>query len=463
MAEEDIKLTFNLSSFKQGIEKASQMVTGFADKTKTTVDKVVSKVPVIGKMFNKEAKETQKTSKKTSKNMLNDFKKFAIIGGIIAGSVALIKKALKQIPEIGLTFKAVGRIVTKNLLWPLRKELIPILQRVLDWTRNNRAMFLRWGGVILNVFKAVKTLFGAVLNIVSTLINAFKNSMRDLVNFAGVDITNVINILVFKLVALFLILEAKLEPIFEFIGRGIGEISTILGEFLKELGEIGVLREFYTLLQGIAQVIGRSLVLGFESLKVSLELVTSLLSGFFQGLMNVTGLGKEFDDLIGRFKELFDEVTKLVNIVGEKLEPVFDKLGKAIGFLVGSALKFLLETVEDIAGGLEWIVNMANKLITGNASTTTMGPLTVDDAIIKPNGQVIKTNPEDTLVALKRPDDAMRNMNAGQRQNITVTVQGINVNVTEGNATQAGINFGMGIEQQMRQVLLDERTTIGDR
>jgi len=462
MAEEDIILTFNISAFKQGIDKASNEVTGFVKTTESTVNKIVSKIPNIGKKVNKESKETQKTAKKTSKGILSSFGKLALIGGIIAGSVALIKKAIKSIPEIGMTFKAVGRIVTKNLLWPLRKELVPILQRVLDWTRNNRAMFVKWGGVIVNVLKAVKTLFVTVLNLIKTLINSLKTSLKDLVNFAGIDITNIINLLVFKLVALFLLLEAKLEPLFEFIGKGIGEISIIFNDFFKELEKIGVLNSFYEILKGIADIVQRSLILGFESLKVSLKLVTSLLSGFFEGLFGIDDLDKKFETFIGHLKEAFDQVTKLVNILGEKLEPAFNLLGKAIGFLVGNALKLLLASFTQITKDLESLLGFANKLISGDFGNKKSNKTTnVDDAIIRPDGTVIRTNPEDTLVALKRPQEAMSNIHAGQK--ITVQVEGININVTEGNAEQAGINFGMGIEQQMRQVVLDQRTGSGDR
>lgn len=457
MAKEDILLTFDLNAFKQGIQKASQAVSGFVRNTTKTVNKIVTKIPIIGKMFNKESKKTKKTADDTSKGILKSFGKLALIGGLIAGSIGLIKKAISTIPEIGMTFKAVGDIVTKNLLWPLRQELIPVLQKVLDWTRDNRAMFVKWGGVVVNVFKSIKVMFGVVLNLVKTLTKSLMDNLRSLVNFAGKDITEIINVLVFKLTALFLILEAKLEPVFEFIGKGIAEISNALGLLFKELEDIGVFEAFYNILQGIVHILSKILVSSFEKLKTVLETVKTLFSGFLEGIKNVEGLsssiiglGEAYKDLSTAVGKVLDLTTKLFKVVSDKLSPALKALGKTIGGKVGEAIKFLLDKLTGIYTIIEDLINLTTEKIEEKLNKNTS------------NNPISKTNIQDTIIALKRPDEAINKMQP-QNQNINITIPGINVNVTEGNAKQAGINFGMGLEQQIRQIYLDQKTAAGER
>jgi len=262
------------------------------------------------------------------------------------------------------------------------------------------------------------------------------------------------------LTAIFLLLEAKLSPIFEFIGKGLAEITIIFGDFFKELEDIGVLEFFFELLGDISNLVGKVLIVHFEKFKALLKIVTSFLAGFLKGLAGVEGLNDTWKAFLDTLGKVFDLTAKLYELVGEKLSPVFEVLGETIGKVVGGALKGLLTILTSVSGVIEKLINSA---VTKLEGTEIKGKVTsVNDAIIKPDGSIIKTNPQDTIMALKQPNKALDKMN-GSQKDISITDGGINIKVTEGNAKQAGTNFGEGLQEQMRQIILNQRTLSGER
>jgi hypothetical protein len=473
MPREDIILTFDSKPMERGLDKAEARVETFAEEVEKTSRNMKPIDPYKKKKMKKEADEAEKNVKQKSKSMGLSLGKLAIVGGLVAGAIGLIKKAIDGIPEIGMTFKAMGRIISRNLLWPLRKQLIPILQKVLDWTRNNRGMFVKWGSVILNIFISLKTIFGAVLRIVKSLINGLKKSLKGLADFAKKDIVDVINILVFKLTALFLILEQKLSPIFEFIGEGLGEIATIFGEFFKELEDIGVIDAFFKVLSDISSLVGDNLVLAFESFKTALKLVTSLLSGFFKGLSEVEGLEESWDTFVETMSKALTILTDLVKIIGEKLSPVFRVLGKILGNVIGFHLKAMLDTVSGISKAIETLFKLGQKDIKkqtkGGYVDETGRYVRTNDAILRPDGTIVETNPKDTLIAMKESKSAFANLSgqggtqSAPKKEITINIGDIKLQVTEGNAENAGRNFAKGLDEEMRIALMNDRINTGER
>lgn len=461
MAEEDVKLTFNFDAFKNGIKKASGAIGSFVKNTTGAVNKVLSKIPIIGRLFKKSGDNTKKTAKDTSKGIFNAFGKLALIGGLIAGAVGLIKKAIDSIPEIGKTFQAVGQIVTKNLLWPLRQELIPVLQRVLDWARNNRGMFLKWGNVLVNVFKTIKILFSTVISLVKTFTKSFTDSLRGLVKFAGKDITQVINLLVFKLTALFILLEAKLQPVFAFLGRELGGLVTLFADFFKELKDIGAFDKFLKLLKDLAHITKNVLVLAFKGLKLSIKGVMGLIKGFIVGLGEVDGLGVAWKNFKKTLDTVFSLLNKLFGLLDNKIGPAFEKIGKIVGHIVGGAFKLLIEALKGVS---EFLTQILQSAITKLESPTASRVTNVQDAIIRPDGSIVKTDPRDTLVAMKNPNISFGTLAGSSGEKVVnVNMGNINLNVTEGNAQQAGINFAESLQNRIRQIFLDQRTLEGAR
>lgn len=92
------------------------------------------------------------------------------------------------------------------------------------------------------------------------------------------------------------------------------------------------------------------------------------------------------DKIVEKFKALKDGVVEKLKTLVDKIKDLPQKIWdfiKGLPSLIASALKSALNW------GKSWF---------GGGSTT------VEDAIIKPNGQVIKTNPNDTIIATQTPN-----------------------------------------------------------
>jgi len=473
MAEEDVILTYDPNPFLAGVQKTQKALYDFSTNAGNTLKKFISKIPIIGKKFSKQKDEVKKSNKDMQKNISKGFTNMALKAVALVGALGLIKKAINAIPEIGLTFQAVGKILSKNLLWPLRQELIPLLQGVLDWTRKNRGMFLKWGGVIVNIFRAAKVLIKGALNLIKALTNSLMKSLGVLTKFAGKDITNIINIIVFKLTALFALLEVKLEPIFSWMGKNLGEMAKGFGEFFKELKDIGMLDKFFSILKGLGTLLTKVLINAFDRFKVGLKLVTSLLKGFFKGMAKVKDTNKYWEAFVKNMSEAMDLTTVLIELIGDKLAPAFEKLGEVIGKLVGETFKFLISILEDISEAIAKVLEFAVGKLTPKEDKKGGKFTKVDDAIISPNGNVVQTNPKDTLVALKDPKGSVselannsfsKNTNTPiVKKDVSFGEMRITLNITEGNSKQAGINFAEGIQDKMRQAIMDDFVRGGGR
>lgn len=475
MAEEDVIMTFDPKPFLKGWNRISKEVYDFTGNATNNLKKFISKIPVIGKKAKSTGEDVQKSGKDTEKKVGGSFKNLILKAGLLVASIGLIKKALDGIPEIGLTFKAVGRIVQKNLLWPLRKELIPVLQKFLDWARNSRGLFVKWGSVIVNIFKAAKTIIGGVFNLIKTLTKSIMDSMGLLTKFAGRDITNIINIIVFKLTALFALLEVKLKPIFEFIGKNIGEMAKGFGDFFKELKDIDLLDKFFTIMNGLGKLMGVTLIESFKRFKIILKPVLALIKGFLKGLSGVEDTNKKWEDFVDNLSKTFELVTELVSLVSKKLTPVFNTLGSVIGKIVKSVLSLLVTALNGIAKAISAILQLnldAIKMFSGDDEKGKTGPKSglgsgnitkVDDAIINKDGKIIKTNPKDTIVALKNPQESMKSSTNPSSKNVSFGDFNININVTEGSARNAGEDFANGLLDKMRQAVIADFERGGNR
>jgi len=474
MAKEDVKLTFDMNFFKKGIKKANKFISSFSKNITNTVNKALYKIPEISNSFKKESKKVEKSSEKSRSTIFETLGKLSLIKDIAGGALNIIKKVLDKIPEIGITFKAVEKIITKNLLWPLRKELIPVLQKILDWTRNNRGMFLKWGGVIVNIFKSIKIVLTAVISLIKSFVKGLTDSLKGFLKFTNKDITEVFNILVFKLTALFVLLEAKLSPVFNFIGEGLGELILIFNDLFKSLEDIGAFETFFEIMKGLTEIVGAATIKTFEIFIENLKLVISAVKGFFKGMGKVEGLNKSWQNFVDIITNLLDLIGKLVSLLSKELTPIFEVLGEVIGKFLGENLKGLLDTLslisEAISAIVEGFIGLLDDKSMNINKTENKKVTTINDGIIKPNGDIIKTNEKDTILALKNPEKSMLgvlNKNVKEEsfeKALKIILEGdIKLNITEGNAVQAGVNFAEGLKGKLRQNLLDEFTLIGER
>ena len=164
----------------------------------------------------------------------------AVATGMVVASAAIgiFKMALKGVrkvltemirgmPEIGQAFKIAKDIMLRNFLYPIRKAIMPLLQKMLDWVRDHRAMFVKWGHVVVGIFKTILQIGRKVVIMIRRI---WESAARILSNVFGTEIKRIgdlMNIMAFKISAIIQFLSALLRPLFETIG----EIAEKIAEF----------------------------------------------------------------------------------------------------------------------------------------------------------------------------------------------------------------------------------------
>lgn len=415
MANKDgIELTYDTKPFEKAMNKMSGSFDGF------TTNMV------------KETKKTQKVTAKSGKAIGASFMKLSMIIGVVVAGVGLIKKAIQGIPEFGASFKIAGDIIQRNLLYPLRMFMLPYLQKMLDWVREHRTMFVKWGGIIVNVFKMIKVGFDILIKVLKSFTDGFKKVISDVFNLSIKNIMDLFNLAIFKITALLMILEAKISPITKAIG---GLFATITKLFLD------------------------------------------FVSSFIEGTLSVL----EQFDVWNDVKTIFQDISSIL----KEFEPIMKPLGKLFGIVFGVTLlvplRLIAATLRTIVNTIalmkkeitfkefgermkeDWFEKMLPKdfrakVKSGEVELPKWLPNIkeekVDDAIIKPDGTIIRTNPLDTIIATKS------GVSAGGQSNVNFDMN-INLNVTEGNSQIAGENFATSFGNKIQNLLTNQMVLQG--
>lgn len=210
---EDVEFTFNPDSFIKGVKKMTDAMNNFEGNTKT------------------KGKQIEGTHNSISAGMIAKGQILANMFMKLAGSVVGFVKS--GVPEIGRTFDIAGDIFKRNLFWPLRKELAPMLQKILDWTRDHRAMFVQWGGALVNVFRAVIQIFKGFYKMFETMIKPIADKLKSIFGGVAGGISDVFNIVLFKITAVIMFLQAAFMPLFQRIGDLIAWVIGLVSEFFK--------------------------------------------------------------------------------------------------------------------------------------------------------------------------------------------------------------------------------------
>lgn len=324
---DDLELTFNEMAFIKSIDNINKALTGMSNTALGVSKKLSDK---FGNFSEKRKKDT-KEQKKEDTSYFNSTSN--LIGGLTKRVLGLgaaylgIRQIMRYLPEIGKTFSIAGDIVMRNLLWPLRRELIPLLQKLLDWVRDHREMFVRWGQVIANVFRMVKGWVMIVINTFKTMYNAFMKAWEGFFGKSKKSIFEWINVFIFHLTVIMIGLQTLLMPVFEKIGKLFGQIAVLAHGFITGLA------------QGLGQIMS------------PLDDLVDLLKDIF----DTFDLGSE--DLKG----LYDAFV----IFGDFLGTTFVA---AIQFVV-STLRVLWTTIKGLGQGIKGIVEVLTGDLAGAKET----------------------------------------------------------------------------------------------
>lgn len=435
MARSDVDFTFDSSSFIRGVKKVGKsfqnLTKSIADSTKKNTKKIIQ----FFKDRKEAAKKTGDAIKAVNKGTFAALAKIALIGTAIVTAFRFAKNAINEfIPEVSKTFGIARDIILRNLLFPLRKELLPALQKMLLWVRKNRALFTQFGVVLVNVFKVVKTTFKAILQLMTPIFNQIKRFFTDLLGDTQKSITETINLALFKLTALVIGVQTLLQPLFDSIGKLFGNIIKVAKILTTEL------------VKGFSEIFDAAEIVGdlteiLGGLGVILDKLSPALTIFGRVFGRVFGVTLKL--ALTHLKSAVALINALLDVISEpeRYKEIFGNLGKILGAEYKALGLTALDAAKKTGGEIKG-------LATGKKSDS----IKVDDAIITKDGKVIKTNPQDNIIATKGTPGG---------NSIEINMGGIAVTVTEGNARQAGENLADGMMDKLRISLRNEMLTEG--
>jgi hypothetical protein len=357
----------------------------------------------------------------TEKNITKGFLKAQVLfAGLSKAFNFAVGQISKNIPEIGQTFNLVSGIAMRNLLNPLRRELVPLLQKVLDWTMNHRKAFVEWGGFIANAFKTIVT----IGKVAWELIKNFTEGLFKSFGMSKDGFMQTLNLLLFKVTAVVIAAGIMLAPIFKTVGEVVGDIIKLVAKVIDLLSKSGVLNAMLEIVQNLFTI---------------LDGIVKLLSGDFKGGMEklvsgITGANPE-KKAIGEKRLAYSQANIWGKLSAKDQKAYQGELDIAsfIGGVAGSGYLDVMKKYGKKAG---------------------INEIGVQDAIITKTGQVIRTSPDDNIFATKGMPG---------KSKIDIGPMTFNINVTEGNARAAGENFGRGLGSQFRTMMLDNMVAQGMR
>ncbi len=262
MPESDVSFTFDTNQFENGIKTLNKGMKGM-QTTAMTVAKGVAAGMVVATAA------------------IGVFK----LG--IKGARKLLNEMLSGMPEIGTAFKIAKDIFFRNFLYPIRKAIMPFLQRMLDWVRDHRVMFVKWGQVVVGIFKTMLKIGRKVIDMFKRI---WQGAARILSNLFGVEIKRVgdlMNIMAFKISATIQFLAILLRTLFKTIGK--------IAEKIAEFGIQAVKDFFEGFIEGApgaqeaVQNVLKSLKELFQTL-IDINVESGTFTKIFKSIGAVTGL-----------------------------------------------------------------------------------------------------------------------------------------------------------------------------
>lgn len=432
MPDDDFTFGFDTSSFDKGISKVTKGLVGLQSTT-------------------------QSVARGVSKGLVSVALKF---GSIFAG-IKAVRGALNNMPEIGEAFGIAKNIFLKNLLFPLRKEIFPLLQKMLDWVRDSRVSFVRWGQNIANVFRTVvsgaKNIIGYIKKMtqqVSGLAGKIfgdqvkdVNKMFDLVTFKLAVVVQYVSLLADDISGLFFGMFEGMKG----IGTPLKGIIDNFGNFLKIFTQSNSEGNSFV---GVLQSIG---VLFGKIAKFSVEMADSFLDGLIPGIEDTfTPLQRIASSFANIFNLIFGSTESI-----EKWKGIFEFLGS----FLGGAFMITLNTIASIIEGIETVIKNVQAAIAEIKEKGFIGTFLdnlegigkggrlsrerVNDAIIRPNSSIVETHPDDTLIATKNPVfQAVPQTNNNQKKTFNISVAPTII-IQKGTESE-GRAVATGLIEQMR-------------
>jgi hypothetical protein len=484
--DDDVGFSFDPEPFKSGLKE----VTSGLDRLEKTTANVGAKMS--GAVFKAVAA-------------------VKVAGAMVKGFISTVRE---QVPEIGMAFGIAKEIALKNFLWPLRQALAPFLQKMLDWVRDHRVLFVKWGQVVANAFTVVmgiaknlwgvfKSLFDVLWTVIKRFVGGggFDNAITlflGKVAIAGEFIKGIFDNIVHNkdfldfVNGLADLIKGALDlvlGILKAFGKGVAEsslmdamtpingiVSALNGLFksLNDLMKVGGGDGFFT---WIGRNFGNSIQQSLLTVAYAIEIVVDALQWLIEAIKSVTALaaGKSLEDIGESMKALAGQQAarwkpllvsqggvinnQMENVLGKQgyvdLKKAFEDIGKSF------AKGIKIEAAPTYSGDERKAESYKNVYGKYPSWWDSVNKVKVNDAIIQ-KGKVIEIASDDIITAKKGSTVVSGKDRSGGRS-VSFGPMNISLTVTEGSARQAGENFADGYTSRFRNNILDSLVAEGGR
>lgn len=456
---DDFIFTFNTVPFMNGV---NTIVKGFKVLKDITVGFLQGAKEGFQEFYSQWRKESKKTNEEITKSSENTGKMMGAFTKRIIGLGAAylgVRSIINSIPEIGRTFHLAGYILQRSFLWPLRKQLIPMLQKLLNWARNNRATLVKWGMHLANAFRVVVNIVKGVISLVKQFVNGFLKAFEGIFGKTTKRMSDIVNIIMFKITALIEFALAILKPVFEklgaltakiaasvynmFIGikEGFGDVSGPLGKIASIFERISNAlfnskentKGWLSAMKLLGKFIGTTLKITIDGFIVAVDTMATSLLALVGSIKMAKAWFKNDPKGVKRAK---DEVKQMIKDYWERTKGTVLEGGEAIRKILPGEEKTILERTK--------------KTIPESRKDTSK--IILKEENISPK-KLKKSTREEKNISPKKPQinflQEILKKGKPQSSNINVNVGDIQLSVTEGNAREAGMNFGKGIYESI--------------
>jgi phage-related protein len=334
--------------------------------------------------------------------------------------------------------------------------------------------------VIESISEAFSSLTGVIKNIGIGFFKGFTDSLGNIMKPIN-DAINAVNDLI---EALGKDENKGLQRIAAAIGKtfggafqGVAAIISTLATAVSNFAKAIFTKENGNTIADILESLGDSI----SSIKnTALNISKSLFSGFIDGLSSI---GTPVNNVLTAVKPLVEQIKDFLKILegsgdSGSLSKTAESAGKVIGGVLLITFTALAEAIDTAATALRMFITLlagtgddtnrlnaikqmweerntrsnTNRGIMADAArgiinTVTGGSVKINDAIITKTGQVIQTDPDDTIIAAKQIMGGGKNGKGGST--INISFGSIYITVTEGDAEQAGRDFGQAMARSL--------------
>ena len=418
--------------------------------------------------------------------------------GVLALAFKGVKAAISEMPEIGKTFEIAKNIITRNLLFPLRKAVFPLLQKFLNWVRDNRAMFVKWGQTLANIFGTVVNAVKGVISIGESLGRVFMDFINKTFGTEIKTFEELLNVLTFKIAVVIEFLKALAEPIFNIFSKVADLAGTVLmgafesivsfvEGFISTVGDFsGLVTDIVDSLKMIAEYLftaneqGNSMQTVFTTIGEIFgkivnflgKIVKSFLEGFGPAIKNImtpvqnlaNAYKKIFDLLFGGTEQLgfWQDAFKFIgDVAGTVLVVVFEAIATAVE-LIAAGIEKVVEGIKWLSKNIGGVLDKVGGVFSGigkfgGKALDFLNPF--DDVIVTKDGKVVPVNPQDNIVAFKEGGPIAKG-GSGNPVSVNVDFRGMQL-LVQNATTEEASRFSETLVEQFRSTLTLELERAG--